>query len=166
MEQSKKLMAEEADARPHYLERSEDEALDDAVAQAVEEEVVLIKPLETYNNYVMVMQDEQKVSCNLQIKGDDKLLPEGIVVGVPAPGNGLPDGAGGRLYSQVAIGTRVKIFTKQAVERVVPQAGHYEGRTLTLLPETAVLYRLPDCRWALVGDEDETGGGVADEVEG
>jgi hypothetical protein len=119
------------------------------------ETVIRIKPIETLNEYVLVMPFARNTT--ILLPNTMQYQPYGIVVGVSK--NMLaPDGS--RVVSALMPGDVIRFWERNVIDHDYKTPDpHYRERRLVLLSERSVLSRLPPVPFEIV-DEPEQGGMV------
>ena len=99
---------------------------------------IMIREVPCYNDFVAILQFEINLEGGLELPGESKLKPEGLVVGI---GPGLAQN-GGRTPSQMNIGDVVLFQPSQVVTTINSQSGVYAGKTVRIIPERAIFCKL------------------------
>jgi len=99
---------------------------------------IMIREVPCYNDFVAILQFEINLEGGLELPGESKLKPEGLVVGV---GPGLAQN-GTRTPSQMNIGDVVLFQPSQVVTTINSQSGVYAGKTVRIIPERAIFCKL------------------------
>lgn len=150
MQQSKKLQEENERA----LEGFTAQRLPDLPEQRAEG-VLKIRPIPTYNDWIIIIQETIDTGDIVVPDGSKEFnKSEGVVIGVPAPGNGLPDNSGSRLPSQVKVGDKV-LFQENAYKELKSGPGtFYAGKKIIVVSERNLICRLRPIPFDLVQEED------------
>lgn len=103
--------------------------------EKIRDDVVRIRPICCYNDFVALIQLELETSIALPT---DSYKNEGIVVGV---GPGLSDGNGGRLAPQCNLGDVVVFSSKNVIQNLESSSEPYLGKKIILLSERNIFCR-------------------------
>ena len=101
---------------------------------------VRIREVPCLNDNVAILRSHTEVQGGIVLAEGMQHKNEGVVLGV---GPGIPDGAGGRLPSQVKIGDVVSFLERNIILATSPQAGFYAGRQVVIISERSLLTKLP-----------------------
>jgi co-chaperonin GroES (HSP10) len=109
---------------------------------------IKIREVPCYNDFAAILQFEINLEGGLELPGESKLKPEGLVVGV---GPGLAQN-GARTPSQLKVGDVVLFQPNQVVTTINSQSGVYAGKTVRIIPERAIFCKLQPVPYEVVNE--------------
>ena len=144
MQKSDKLVQDEAERKDNYLNIK-------ATAEPKQTGPLKIKPLRTYNDYVAIVRF--KIDTTIEITGESAKMNEGVVVGIPNEGDGIPDGNGGRLKGQLKIGDYIVIAERSIIQSFFPKTGAYAGKEVGIVSERNVIFQKKPIPFEIISEE-------------
>ncbi len=144
---SQKLLREESAAADREAANRQAIADRDTVKVYKPGEVIPVKRVRTFNDFVAILQF--RVESSILMTGSHGYKNEGMVVGV---GPGLPGSDGKRVPSQLSIGDVVSFYGNPTTA-LEPQSGVYAGQKIIIVPERAVICGLKSVPFKLVEEE-------------
>ena len=111
--------------------------------------LIKIREVPCYNDFAAILQFEISLEGGLELPGESKLKPEGLVVGV---GPGLAQN-GTRTSSQLNIGDVVLFQPSQVVTTINSQSGVYAGKTVRIIPERAIFCKLQPVPYEITSED-------------
>ena len=109
---------------------------------------VKIREVPCLNDFVAILQFEINLEGGLELPGESKLEPGGLVVGV---GPGLAQN-GSRTQSQLNVGDVVLFQPSQVVTTINSQTGVYAGKTVRIIPERAIFCKLQPVPFEVINE--------------
>jgi hypothetical protein len=147
---SQKLLREET------KERKDQPSLSDGPPPKVYApgEVILIKEVPCYNDFVAILQFRISLESNLILDEKVAYKNEGMVVGF---GPGLPGLDGKRVPSQLELGDVVSFYGNPTLA-LQPKSGHYAGSKVVFLSERTMICKLPKVAFEIIKGGEKSDG--------
>lgn len=104
-----------------------------------------IREIPCLNEFVAVLLF--RVKSDIQLPDKQQYRNEGIVIGM---GPGLPDGAGGRVATQLKLGDVVLFQDRNIVLDINSDKPPYRGQRVVIISERSLICKLPSVEFVLV----------------
>lgn len=105
---------------------------------------IKIRPIPCLGEFVAILLF--RVQSDIQLPGNQQFRNEGIVVGI---GPGLPDGAGGRVPTQLKLGDVVLFQDRSIVLDIDSDKPPYKGQRVIIISERSLICKLPKVEFVI-----------------
>lgn len=106
---------------------------------------VKIRRIDCLNEFVAVLLF--RVKSDIQLPNNQQYRNEGVVVGI---GPGLPDGAGGRVQTQLQLGDVVMFQDRSIILDINSNTPPYKNQRVVMISEKSLIARLPKIEFQIV----------------